>query len=43
MEIIARMAKTKYYDKGICPTVADSIRKMVVELIIPNTVEPMPW
>ena len=43
MEIIARMAKTKYFDKGVCKTVWESCRKMLREYIIPNTVEVMEW
>ena len=43
MEIIARMAKTKYFDKGLCGTVWESCRKMIREYIIPNTVEAMEW
>lgn len=41
MEIIARMAKTKYKDKGICGTVHESCKKMLTEFIIPNTIAPM--
>ena len=43
LEIIARMAKTKYFEKGKCKTVAESCERMITELIIPNTCEPMEW
>jgi len=43
MEIIARMAKTKYLDKGICQTNADAVRKILKESIVPNTIEVMEW
>ena len=43
MEIIARMAKTKFYEKGICKTVWESVQKILTDLIIPNTVEVMEW
>ena len=42
-EILIRMAKTKYEEKGICSTVAESFEKLLVEYIIPNTCEIMPW
>ena len=41
MEIIARMAKTKFKDKGICGTVHESCKKMLNEFILPNNIEPM--
>jgi hypothetical protein len=43
MEIIARMAKTKYFDKGKSKSVAIACEKLITELIIPNTCEPMEW
>ena len=43
LEIIARMAKTKYYEKGLCPTVWESLDKLITEYIIPNTCEHMEW
>ena len=43
MEIIARMAKTKYFEKNKCKTVAESCERMITQLIIPNTAEPMEW
>lgn len=43
MEIIARMAKTKYFDKDTLPTVAESCEKLITEYIIPNTTEHMEW
>ena len=43
MEIVARMAKTKFFEKGICSTVWESCQKILVEFIIPNSMERMPW
>lgn len=43
IEIMARMAKTKFYDKGICATVWESCQKLLTEFIIPNTIEMMEW
>lgn len=37
------MAKTKYQEKGILPTVAESLEKLLNEYILPNTCEAMPW
>jgi hypothetical protein len=42
-EIIVRMAKCKYFDKGTCKTIADSVEKLVTEYIIPNSIEHMEW
>ena len=36
MEIIVRMAKIKFFDKGKCKTIADATR-MLIEEIIPNS------
>ena len=41
MEIIARCAKTKYFDKKSCATVWESCELMITDYIIPNTVEQM--
>lgn len=41
LEIIARMAKTKFYGKGVCNTVHESCSKLIKEYIIPNTTERM--
>ena len=43
MEIIARMAKTKYFDKGVCPTVWESVERLLNKYIIPRGIEHMPW
>lgn len=41
LEIITRMAKCKYYEKGHCPTIWEACQKMLVESIIPNTIALM--
>ena len=43
LEIIVRMAKIKYKDKGVCETVAEATQKLIEEYIIPNSKEHMPW
>lgn len=43
LEIIARLAKIKYFEKGICHSVAASTEKMIQDSILPNTTEKMPW
>lgn len=43
LEIIARMAKTKFFEKGICKTVHESLEKLLLEYIIPNSIEQMEW
>ena len=43
LEIIARMAKCKYFDKGTCKTVSESVEKLLVDFIIPNSIEDMEW
>ena len=42
LEIIARIGKTKFVEKGLCPTVAEGTRRVIVESLLPNTVELMP-
>mmetsp|Transcript_15052 Transcript_15052/g.23282 ORF Transcript_15052/g.23282 Transcript_15052/m.23282 type:complete len:213 (-) Transcript_15052:98-736(-) len=37
------MAKTKYFEKGICSTVAESCERLISEYIVPNTSEQMEW
>jgi hypothetical protein len=39
LEITARLAKIKYFDKGICASIAESTEKLIVEYLIPNTCE----
>ena len=36
-EIITRLAKTKYFEKGTCSTVAESVNKLITDYIIPNS------
>ena len=43
LEIIARMAKQKYFERGVCKTVAESVEKLLVDFIIPNSIESMEW
>ena len=43
IEIMARIAKTKFYDTGICATVWESCQKLLTEFVIPNTIEMMEW
>jgi hypothetical protein len=37
MEIISRIAKKKFLDRGKCKTNAESIEKLITEFILPNT------
>lgn len=41
-EIIVRMAKTKYFEKGEEPTVAASTERLLRQYILPNSCEVMP-
>ena len=41
LEIVTRMAKTKYYEKGHCATIWEACEKMLTESIIPNTIARM--
>ena len=43
LEIVVRMAKIKYKDKGECATIAESTQRILEEFIIPNSHELMPW
>jgi len=43
LEITVRLAKIKYYDKGISTSIADSTDRLITDHIIPNTCEVMPW
>ena len=43
LEITARLAKIKYFDKGTSPSIPDSTNRLITEHIIPNTCEVMPW
>lgn len=40
-ECIVRMAKTKYFDKGTRPSVSHSVESMIVDYLLPNTIETM--
>lgn len=42
-EIIVRMARCKYHDKGKCKTIWESVEKLLLDHIIPNTIEAMEW
>lgn len=42
-EIIVRMARCKYHDKGICATMSSSVEKLLNDFILPNTTETMEW
>jgi hypothetical protein len=42
-EIITRMAKTKYQEKGLCSSVSESCEKLIKEFLIPNSIEHMKW
>jgi hypothetical protein len=42
-EIIVRMAKTKYYEKGTVSTIAEAVEKLITNYIIPNSCEMMLW
>ena len=43
LEIIARLAKAKFLDHGVCKSVASSTRKLITDFILPNTLEQMDW
>ena len=43
LEITARLAKIKYYDKGRCDTIAEATERLITEYMLPNTIEVMPW
>ena len=43
VEIIARMAKTKYYEKGLCKTVHEACSALLEKYVLPNTIEQMEW
>ena len=43
LEIVVRMAKIKFHEKGICPSIAEATEKLLVEHIIPNSITHMPW
>lgn len=42
-EIIARMGKVKYFEKGTCKTNAESTRRLIEEHILEYPAEQMPW
>jgi hypothetical protein len=37
------MAKTKYYEKGVCKTVHEACTALLEKYILPNTIEQMEW
>ena len=43
LEIMVRMAKQKYLDKGTADTMAEAVNRLITQYIIPNTCEIMPW
>lgn len=43
LEIIVRLAKIKYTEKHICDTIAEATERIIVEHILPNSCERMPW
>ena len=43
LEMVARMAKVKYQDKGHCSTVSEATERLLQDFIIPNSGEHMPW
>lgn len=43
LEIIVRLAKLKFKDKGTCNTVAESVEKLISDFILPNNLEVMSW
>jgi len=43
LEIITRIGKIKYFDKGHCSTIAESTKRILEEYILPNTTEKMEW
>ena len=36
LEILVRLAKTKYHEKGICKTISASLEKILYEHVLPN-------
>lgn len=40
-EIIARMAKTKFLEKTLVPTMSEALHKLISEFLIPNSIERM--
>jgi hypothetical protein len=40
-EIIARMAKVKFQEKGICDCMHSAVEKFCLEYLIPNTIDVM--
>lgn len=43
MEIMARVAKVKFYDRKMSPTVAQSLQYLLDFFIIPNNLQVMSW
>ena len=42
-EILARIGKTKFVDKGLCSSIAAATRKVIEEHILPNSLQRMAW
>lgn len=42
-ECIVRIAKTKIYDKGYTSTMSEAVEKLIVNSILPNSLEQMEW
>ena len=38
LEIVVRMAKIKYHEKGICKSISEATEKLLTEHIIPNSI-----
>lgn len=43
MEIIARLAREKYYVKGAEPTISKSCKRLLDNFVLKNSSEVMPW
>ena len=43
LEIIVRLGKIKFYEKGKCKTIAESTRKFIQEYLVPNSFDRMEW
>ena len=41
LEIIARLAKIKYYDSKICKSISAATEKMIKDSMLPNSIEQM--
>lgn len=43
LEITARIGKIRYFDKGLCKTVAEATKRIIDEHILVCGPERMPW